>query len=394
MPWMEESVVEQRLQFVLRVRKEEVSIAQACREFGISRPTAYKWLERYDEHGLDGLEDRSRAPGHIPHKTDEKTEQLVCALRRKYPNLGPKKLRAWLMREHPEADWPAPSTIGNILKRNGLIEPRKTRRKTAPATEPLADADAPNRIWSADYKGQFELEDGSMCYPLTVSDNHSRMVLGCFALPSTGSAHAKSCFEQVFSTWGMPQAIRTDNGSPFASHAVRGLSSLSAWWLALGIDHERIEPGKPQQNGRHERMHLTLKEETTRPAASTLEKQQKRFDDFCTFFNELRPHEALEQTVPLNHHQRSEKTFDGQVPKLDYSGCDVVRSVKTSGEIKFASQTIYISQALGGRQVGLVEVDVDVWLVTYAGYDLGFFEPGESSLSALDKGNKSSRNTL
>lgn len=394
MPWMEESVVEQRLQFVLRVRKEEVNIAKACREFGISRPTAYKWLARYDEEGLDGLEDRSRAPESIPHKTDEKTEKLVCALRRKYPRLGPKKLRAWLVREHPEADWPAPSTIGNILKRNGLVEPRKTRKKSPAATKPLAEADAPNRIWSADYKGQFELEDGSMCYPLTVTDNYSRMILGCFALPSTGSAHAKSCFEQVFSTWGVPWAIRTDNGAPFASIAVRGLSSLSAWWLALGIDHERIEPGKPQQNGRHERMHLTLKQETTRPAASTLTTQQKQFDDFCAFFNELRPHEALDQTVPAKHHRPSETTFDGAAPTLKYPECDVVRSVRKSGEIVFAGQQIYVSQALGGRPVGLVEVDVDVWMVNYAGYDLGFFEPGESTLTALEQGAPTSRNTL
>jgi transposase InsO family protein len=303
MPWIEETKVEQRLKFVTRVREENISVAKACREFGISRPTGYKWLKRY------GLEDRSRAPDEIPHKTDKQTEERICALRTCYPSFGPKKLRAWLCREHSDADWPAPSTIGDILKRNGMIEERQTRRKTPPASNPLARADAPNRIWSTDFKDQFELENGQMCYPLTITDNYSRMVLGCYALPSTKGEPVKERFEQAFCRWGVPEAIRSDNGAPFASRAPGGLSWLSAWWLSLGIEHERIEPGKPQQNGRHERMHLTLKQQTARPAEANMDDQQRRFDEFVTFFNELRPHEALEQSVPTKSHEVAQRCY-------------------------------------------------------------------------------------
>lgn len=394
MPWIEETKVEQRLKFVLRVREEGWSIARACREANISRPTGYKWLNRYDDEGLDGLDDRSRAPKNIPHKTDEQTEQLVCALREEYPNLGPKKLRAWLAREHPDADWPAPSTIGNILDRNGLIEERTTRRKTPPATDPLGEADEPNRIWSADFKGQFEVQNGSMCYPLTVTDNFSRMLLGCVALPSTKGKPVQDRFERLFKEYGLPEAIRTDNGSPFASRAAAGLSYVSAGWLSLGIEHERIEPGKPQQNGRHERMHLTLKKHTARPAEETLEDQQESFDDFRGFYNELRPHEALEQKTPCSYYSRSDRAYPDNAQEPGYATCDVQRSVNSNGYIKFASQSIYVSEALRGHQVGLVEADVDVWVVNFAGIDVGLFEPGDRSMSPLEKLESTKRETL
>ena len=394
MPWMEATKVEQRLEFVLRVKREECSVAEACREFGISRPTGYKWLERYEDDGLVGLHDRSRAPATIPHKTDEETEELICALRRQHPQLGPKKLRAWLVRQHPQADWPAPSTIGDILKRNDLVEERKTRRRTPPATHPLSEADAPNRIWSADFKGQFELGDGSLCYPLTVTDNFSRMILGCYGLRSTSAAPTQECFEEIFSRYGLPDAIRTDNGSPFASRAPAGLSRLSAWWCSLGVDHERIEPGKPQQNGRHERMHLTLKQHTARPAENTMTAQQERFDDFVLFFNELRPHESLEQTPPRDHYKRSSRDYPDDVQPLSYPQCDVERRVSSTGYTQFSNRPLYVSEALRGHRVGLVEADVDVWIVNFAGTDIGMFEPGDRSMTALNKPNSVARSTL
>lgn len=385
MPWKEESIVEQRLRFILQVREEGMSVAAACREANISRTTGYKWLNRYDEEGLGGLEDRSSAPKTIPHKTDEKTEEMICMLRGQYPLLGPKKLRAWLMREHPDADWPAASTIGDILARNDLIEEQSTTRKTPPATKPLAEADGPNRIWSADFKGQFQLGDGTMCYPLTVTDNYSRMVLGCQALRSVKTQPVKERFKQVFESYGLPDAIRTDNGAPFASVAPRGLSRLSAWWHWLGIEHERIEPGKPQQNGRHERMHLTLKNHSARPAAETLMQQQTKFDEFCTFFNELRPHEAHDQNTPASCYQQSNIEYSENGNGPDYSLCDLMCRVTDCGQICVGSDTIYLTQALAGYQVGLIEMDLDVWVVHFAGTDIGLFEPGDRSISALDK---------
>lgn len=383
MPWMEESKVEQRLRFVMQVREEGVSVAEACREFDISRPTGYKWLRRYDEDGLEGLEDQSRVPETIPHKTDEEVERLVCSLREQYPEFGPKKLRAWLSREHPDREWPAASTIGAILKRNGLVDKREVSKKSPPRTEPLAEADAPNRIWSADFKGQFELGDGSMCYPLTITDNHSRMILGCKALPSTKGAAVRAYFEKVFERWGLPDAIRTDNGAPFASRAPRGLSMLSAWWESLGIDHERTDPGKPQQNGRHERMHLTLKEYTARPAAQTMAAQQEAFDSFRVFFNQLRPHESLGQTPPADHHTQSERPLPDEPDDLTYPTCDLSRTVSHSGQIKMADERIYITEALRGHIVGLTEVEIGVWVVTFADKDLGYLESGETSMSAM-----------
>ena len=369
-------------------------MTEACREFGISRPTGHKWLQRYDDEGLEGLYDRSRAPASTPHKTPEDLVELICALRRTYPQFGPKKLRALLCRKHPKASWPAASTIGEILERHNLVTPRKRRRRTPPRTQPLALADVPNRIWSADFKGQFELQDGTMCYPLTITDNFSRMILGCYALSSTAAEATIKCFELVFARYGLPELMRTDNGTPFASRAPAGLSQLSAWWWSLGIQHERIEPGKPQQNGRHERMHLTLKQHTTRPAGPTMQAQQRRFDDFVLLFNELRPHESLSQTPPIESYRPSCRPYPGEIGPLPYPNCDIARSVSSRGTINFANQTVYVSEALRGLRVGLVEVDADLWLVNFAGMDLGIFEVGEKSITAMDKLTSVARATL
>lgn len=383
MTWDETSVMEQRFEFVMKVVRENYSVAEACRQHSISRNTGYKWLDRWDKEGIEGLKDRSRAPDTIPHKTAPDVEKAVCTLRKRLPNFGPKKLKAWLTRQHPDIQWPHPSTIGRILERNDLIEASQAdSHKSPPYTDPLEDADRPNRIWSADFKGEFELSNGQVCYPLTVTDNYSRRILGTYALGSTKTALTKPCFKQIFKDVGVPEAIRTDNGAPFASNAPRGLSQLSAWWVRLGIKHERIPPGKPQKNGRHERMHLTLKEETTRPAESTMEAQQKRFNDFRDFFNKLRPHEALGQVVPDKLYEPCQKDYPSTLPSLDYPNCDLTRKVNSKGTIKLFNRSIYVSEAIAGYHVGLVEVEPDIWTVNFAEHDIGIFENGETKLTA------------
>ncbi len=262
MPWKESSKMEERIRFAVAVRREGLNVAEACRRFGVSRQTGYKWLRRFDEEGVEGMGDRSRPPHNIPHKTPEHIEKLVVRARERYRTWGPRKIRALLRREHPGVQWPSSSTMGEMLKRRGLVEGKKKRRRTPPFKRPLAKATAPNASWSADFKGQFQLGNREYCYPLTVTDNFSRMVLDCYALPGTRVGPVLVRFEKVFGRHGLPSAIRTDNGSPFASTGHKGLSKLSAWWLSLGVEHERIEPGHPEQNGRHERFHLTLKTET------------------------------------------------------------------------------------------------------------------------------------
>lgn len=387
MPWKETNRVEERIRFAIAVRREGKTVAEACRDFGISRPTGYKWLKRYDNEGVVGMEDRSSAPQSIPHKTSEHITELLVRAREQHPTWGPRKLRALLRRKHPGVDWPAPSTIGGILKQKGLVVPRKGRKRTPPSTQPLKDAVAPNELWSADFKGQFALGDGELCYPLTVTDNYSRMLLGCEALTTTSTGPSRAAFEAIFAQHGLPAAIRTDNGAPFASRGVCGLSQLSAWWLSLGIQHQRIEPGHPEQNGRHERFHLTLKTETARPPADDLRGQQERFEAFRVHFNEERPHEALGQEPPAEHHEAAPRHYPKDVRPPTYRDCDFTKPVSSAGFIKMPGRhSIYVSAALSQHQVGLLEVEPDLWLVRFANLDLGFFERGETTLSPIERG--------
>ena len=378
MAWKESSIVKERTKFVLRLEGGE-RMSDLCREFGISRKTGYKIWNRFQELGLIGVFDEPRAPERIPHRTSKEAELRIIQLRNEHPTWGPKKLRAFLLRETPEVRWPAASTVGDILKRHGIPVRRRRRNRTASLyTADLTNAEKPNDLWCADFKGQFRLRNGALCYPLTITDRMSRFVISCVALEDIRTSGARAVFEAAFRQFGLPTAIRTDNGSPFASvRSLFGLTKLSAWWLRLGIAHERIEPGQPQQNGQHERMHLDLKRETTRPAGANFLQQQERFDRFVAIYNNERPHEALEMRAPGVVYVPSERPF--AVPELDYPTHDLILEVRDARVVIGPSKRdyIYLSAALEGQPVGLREVEDRRWLVTYGIKDLGVFTVGK-----------------
>lgn len=378
MPWTETDPMTERHKFILAHEEGLFSMRELCERFGISRKTGYKWLNRYREEGVEGLRDRSRAPKHCPHQTPEAIRELVIETREAHPRWGPRKLLDYLGPRHPEVNFPAPSTVGDILKREGLVEPRRSqRRPTHPGTSPI-EAEAPGEVWTADFKGEFRLGSSEYCYPLTVQDAYSRYLLACEGLLSTAHGGAKPVFERLFREHGLPLSIRTDNGSPFASLALCGLSRLSVWWIKLGIDPDRIQPGCPQQNGRHERMHRTLKAETTRPPESTFSEQQQRFDDFQTEYNEIRPHQALEGAVPESSYAPPSvslgRKMPPECPEPQYPGHLEVRKVRANGTIKFKGRWLFVSEVLTGEHVGLEEIDDGVWTLLFDEVLLGRFD--------------------
>ena len=354
MPWKETGPLEQRVQFVSEWRKGEASMAALCRAFGIGRPTGYKWVERYFEDGDEGdvraLEDRPRRPLESPHAVDADRADARVRARKLHPHWGPRKLRVWLSREWPRVLWPAPSTIGEILKRHGLVPPRRRRRRTPPSTQPFAACAEPNAVWCVDFKGQFRLCSRELCYPLTMSDAFSRFLLRCEGIQVPDTLRARPIFESAFREFGLPKAIRSDNGAPFASTAVGGLTPLSVWWIKLGIFPERIDPGKPQQNGRHERMHRTLKQETASPPKETFRAQQRAFDLFRRRYNEERPHEALGQVPPATRYEPSARPYtgdplSGRPPTMPSRRSSIVRARSASGAVATCSPRVF-----GGRR--------------------------------------------
>jgi transposase InsO family protein len=371
MPWKESCLVHERMLFVARLERGE-RMTDLCREFGISRKTGYKIHARYKEQSVIGLYDVKRAPERIPHRTSAAVADRIVALRNEHPTWGPRKLRAWLL-EQEGARWPAASTISLLLRSRGLVQPRRRRRNVEPSATSLSVPTQPNDLWCIDFKGQFRLGNGHYCYPLTITDAHTRFLLVCEGMERIDGERVWAELERAFRRFGLPHAIRSDNGSPFASRGVCGISKLSARWIGLGVRHERIEPGKPQQNGRHERMHRTLKAETTRPAAKSMLAQQERFDGFCAIYNEQRPHEALEQTPPGRHYRPSARPYVHARPT--YPLHDDVRVVGAAGHLRFPGgrrgPQIFISSALAGLPVGLRELEGDRWLVSYADIDLG-----------------------
>ena len=382
MPWKECSVMEERMRFVVRVLDGE-PMTSLCREFGISRKTGYKIFERYQHHGLEALSDRSRRPVRYANQLPEPVERMIVAAKRDKPHWGARKIRELLVRRLAgEVRVPARSTIHALLDRHGLVT-RMRRRRRATGT-PLSQGLQPNDLWCADFKGEFKLGNGRYCYPLTVTDHASRYLLLCEALESTREDTAITAFEQLFKKRGLPNAIRSDNGVPFASpNGLYNLSRMAVWWLRLGIEIERIKPGRPQQNGRHERMHLTLKKEATRPAGMNFLQQQARFDSFIAEFNDERPHEALGMKMPAEAYHGSTRDYHG-LPELDYPLHDKDVTVTCCGRICMHRKKINISAVLAGQKLGIKEVDDGIWLVSFMHYDLGYIDLEQKTLQTLD----------
>ena len=375
--------MDERMRFVIRLKDGE-SMASLCREFGISRKTGYKIFERYEECGLEGLSDRTRRPFRYANQLPEPVEVAIVAAKRDKPHWGARKIRERLLRRLPHAvKVPAASTIHAVLDRHGLVKPMGRRRPRAEGT-PLSEGLYPNDLWSTDYKGEFQLGDQRYCYPLTVTDYASRYLLLCEALESTREQLAFRAFENLFQERGLPRAIRSDNGVPFASpNGLFNLSRLSVWWLRLGITIERIQPGHPQQNGRHERMHLTLKQEATRPAGQNMLQQQARFDDFLEEFNTERPHQALDMKCPAQVYVSSPRPYQG-IPDPHYPFHDRTVVVTSCGRLCLYRKKINLSKSLAGQAVGVKEVDSGIWLVSFMDYDLGYIDLEERTLQPLE----------
>jgi transposase InsO family protein len=371
---METCAVDERMRFVMAVESKEEPFAAVCRRFGVSRKTGYKWLERYTEIGVAGLLDRSRAPRHHPHAIPEEIAERCIAVRRMHPTWGPVKVREWLVRRAPRTRWPALSTIGALLDREGLTIRRRLRRRSPPSSLPFAPCAASNDVWCIDFKGWFRTGEGARCEPLTMSDAHSRYLLRCQALACTDTTHVWPVLEAAFREFGLPRRLRSDNGPPFASVGAGGLSRLSVRVIKAGVLPERIEPGKPQQNGRLERLHLTLLQDTADPPAKTLREQLVRFRNFQRIYNEERPHQALGNDTPDQHYTSSPRRFDGVLREPHYDPDDIVRRVRHNGEIKWHGTTIYINQALAGEPIGLLENEDGSWSVRYGPIDLGIID--------------------
>jgi transposase InsO family protein len=369
LPWKETSPVELRKQLIDEYLKHESSLAELCRRFGVSRKTGYKWVGRF----LEGCElvDRSRRPHRSPAAVASWVEDAIVTARRQRPRWGPRKLRGALLRANPDAELPSVSTFALIFKRNGLVTPRRRRNRTPPSSVPLAHATGPNALWCIDFKGDFTV-GRIRCYPLTITDAYSRYLIACVALPSTKGGPVRRVLEQVFAGFGLPDAIRSDNGSPFASTGPCGLSELSAWWIRLGIRHERIEPGKPQQNGRHERMHLTLKQEATKPPQATLRAQQRVFDLFRRDYNEVRPHEALGNKVPADFYERSGRVLPEPAWGRDFEYPEHFERVRTNktGAFLWNGRSVFVSAALRHEPLGL-EWRRGVWRVHFGPMRIG-----------------------
>ena len=373
MPWEGVTVSEQRRNFIRDYVDGIYSRVDLAEVFGISRKTAYKWINRFKEEGDRGLEERSRRPHSCPWQTDNEIVQEIIKLRKARPRVGPKKMIRSLRKRHRGKDLPAISTIAHILSREGLAKKPRRHRRAHPGC-PKSVAAGPNDIWAADYKGQFRLKNGQYCFPLTVSDLYSRYLLGCDAHPEVSMERTKQYFAWLFHTYGLPNRIRTDNGVPFASCALARLSQLSAWWIKLGIYPELIEPGKPQQNGVHERMHRTLKQEATIPPGSSLRTQQAKFDSFREEFNTDRPHEALQMACPTEVYRRSSVEMPSRIDRYEYPGHYIVRRVSRCGTIRVFRNQIFVTQVLNEDDVGLEEVDDGIYDLYFCFYVLGRYD--------------------
>lgn len=371
MPWKETCAMEQRIQFTTDWLSGDYTKHALCDAYGISRPTGDKWIQRYEAVGLEGLAEQSRAPRSHPNRVPEALRAMIVEMKLAHQSFGPKKVMDRLRELHPQRDWPADSTAGEILKQANLVKSRQPRRRVAPYTQPFGACDQPNHTWSADFKGDFRLGNGRRCYPLTLSDNFSRYLLVCRGLYRPTYAAVRPWCEWGFREYGLPDAIRTDNGTPFASMAAGGISRLSKWWIRLGIRPERIRPGKPAQNGRHERMHRTLKDAGVVPIRATLAAQQRQFDRFVEEYNWERSHESLARKTPASVHRTSSRPYPVKLPPLEYESDLTVRHVRHNGEIRWCGELVYVSEVLAKEPVGLKQIDNAIWELRYSFYVLG-----------------------
>jgi putative transposase len=365
MPWRETAPMKERLRFVTDGERDLYSMVELCERYGISRKTGYKWVARYEREGPDGLRERSRAPRHCPHRMAADVAAAICAGRRQHPSWGPEKILHWLKRRQPELEMPATSTAGDLLARRGLVKKRRRRRHyTHPGVVPPT-TDRPNDLWTADFKGHFRTRDGIYCYPLTVADQHTRYLLGCHGLLSTKGQGVRPVFDRLFREYGLPRAIRTDNGVPFATTGIHGLSQLNVWWIRLGLQHQRILPASPQQNGAHERMHRTLKAATARPPKDHLPAQQRAFNRFRVLYNDERPHQFLGGRTPGSLYRPSPRPYTGALPPIEYPGHYIPKRVTNAGTIRFKKRLLFIANSLKQHVLGLEEIDDGVWSIYF-----------------------------
>lgn len=396
MPWKVDPV-SQRAELVALMREGTASVSELCRRYGVSRKTAYKWLQRYESGGVEALRDRSRAPHERPLKTPIEVEEALVAARRARPLWGARKLAAWLAVKQPGLVLPSVSTCHDILVRHGLVESRPRRRQDTSGRQRdvLTEPTAPNHVWSVDFKGQFRLGDRSMCFPLTLQDAHTRLLLRCDALTNTRRTGVRRAFELAFRRYGLPRVIRSDNGAPFAAPSGGlGWSVLTVWFQRLGIEHELMRPASPQQNGRHERMHRTLKKHTARPPRCTLAAQQRCFDAFRKEFNEERPHEALGMATPSSAYQRSDRRLPSELPEIVYPGHLEIRIISRHGELRWNRRTYYVSEAFTGERLGLEEMDEGLWDLRFGTKWLGYIWEAHPELGLIRPGSRAHEQLL
>ena len=375
--------MDERMRFVLEQERGLHTMTELCEIYDIARETGYYWLRRYQQGGLEALQDLNRAPERHPNQTPEQIEAAVLELRRAHMRWGPRKLKRVLQREAPQKPWPAASTIGAMLAREGLVIPRKKRRRAPPYTQPFGAADAPNRVWCADFKGWFQTQDGQRVDPLTITDAHSRYLLRCQRVAKTNGEHVQVVFEAAFREYGLPQAMRTDNGAPFASRAIAGLSRLAVWWMKLGIVPERIAAGHPEQNGRHERMHRTMKQETASPPKANPHAQQQAFHRFRREYNEERPHEALGMQTPSAVYRPSLRPYPLRVPEPEYGSALQVRRVDRSGVFSWKGDVVFLSETLMGEPIGLLPQDDRFYTVYFISSPIARFDSYRRRILAL-----------
>jgi putative transposase len=383
MPWRASSVVNERMRFVVEFQTGDWTMTELCRQYGISRPTGYALRERFEREGIAGLQDRSRAALRHPNQMRVEIEEQILELRRAHPSWGPKKLRAYLQQKRPGTRWPAQSTIGELLQREGLSVTRAKRRKVPPYSQPFGSIAGPNQTWCMDFKGWFRTGDGERIDPFTLTDAYSRYLLRCQAVDKSNTEQVRGVLEASFREYGMPRAIRSDNGAPFASRAIAGLSRLAVYLMKLGIVPERIAAGHPEQNGRHERMHRTLHAETARPAAANRRAQQRMFDEFRQQYNQERPHEALEQRTPASWYAPSRRAYPARVPPPEYDSDLLVRRVQKHGEFKWKDQPIFLTQALADEAIGLEAMDDRYYRIYFARFPIACFDSHQCRVRTL-----------